>query len=114
MNHIVKTESVVEGHEIVSYAIEAVPTQTNYTNFDKPLFGSDLYVNIVRLQDRQVRIYTRPANLAVLVKRKEMLEACLEEAMKYTNDGSPNDIYSRSSLGTLIAVNFYPQVGNVP
>lgn len=110
---MIKHNSKIGGHEVESYEVVAPATQTRTIGYDNYCRDTDWYVNIIRLEDRKVRIYTKGSWLGIVMGREEILQECIAAALEFSNPGGGGDICSRVS-GRTIAVNFYSQVGNVP
>lgn len=97
----------VSGHEVTSWQCVGPASKTRYQNHDPYSFGSEYYVNVIQLADRKLRIYTKGAELGVLVRKEEILAAAIEDAMKFGKTTSGNDICSQAmGYGIPIAINF--------
>ena len=71
-------------------------------------------MNIVKLEDRKLRIYTKGSWLGIVMGREGILKECIDDAMAFTNTGRYGDICS-SVAGRVIAINFYQgSSGDVP
>lgn len=103
---MIKHNSKIGEYEVESYEVVGPATQTRTIGYDVYCQGTEWYVNIVKLSDRKLRIYTKGSWLGIVMGREGILNECIEGAMAYTNHGGDGDICSRVA-GRVIAINFY-------
>lgn len=103
---MIKHNSKIGEYEVESYEVVAPATETRTIGYDVYCQGTEWYVNIVRLKDRKLRIYTKGSWLGIVMNREEILRSCVEEALKFSNFGGFGDICSRVA-GRVVAINFY-------
>ncbi|MEG1728157.1 MAG: hypothetical protein RR280_01255 [Bacteroidaceae bacterium] len=96
----------IGGHTVYSYLCIGPACKTRTQGADRPCHAASLYVNVVHLEDRIVRVYTGSSWLNILVEKEKILKAAIEEAILFSSTVSGNDICTQSKLGHKMAINF--------